>query len=129
MSAYRTIAGIIFLLMFLTGCNENKQAKAPEIPVFQESALQQGRNVWMQVCRNCHLMGVAGAPAIDNYTAWKPRLEKDKNVLYSSAIDGIPSESGWTMPPRGGNESLSEVEVRQAVDFMIASVEQLSTGE
>jgi len=75
----------------------------------------------MQVCRNCHLMGVAGAPAIGDYTAWNRRIAKGTAALYSSAIRGIQGETGWSMPPRGGNDALSDKEVRLAVDFMLAA--------
>jgi len=78
----------------------------------------------MRVCRNCHLMGVAGAPAIGDDAAWKPRTAKGTAALYSSAIRGVQGETGWSMPPRGGNDALSDNEVRLAVDFMLAAVRE-----
>ncbi len=80
--------------------------------------------MWMQVCRNCHLMGIAGAPAIGDYSAWKPRVAKGTAALYSSATQGIRGEAGWTMPPRGGNAALSDQQVRLAVDFMLAAARE-----
>ena len=79
----------------------------------------------MQVCRNCHLMGVAGAPAISDYPAWQDRMAKDRSQLYDSAINGIGAEGAWTMPPRGGNASLSDADIKQAVDFTLAAVKAL----
>ncbi len=77
--------------------------------------------MWMRVCRNCHLMGIAGAPAIGDYTAWNPRAAKGQAALYTSALQGIRDDMGWKMPPRGGNAALSDEEVRLAVDFMLAA--------
>lgn len=107
----------------LGGCGD-KQAK-DELPRFDTATLQQGRSTWMQVCRNCHLMGVAGAPAITDHEAWKPRLGKGVDELYQSAIEGIRSGDGWSMPPRGGSDSLSDADVRLAVDYTIEAVEAL----
>ena len=78
----------------------------------------------MQVCRNCHLVGVAGAPAIGDPMAWQSRAAKGTAVLYSSAIEGIPGETGWKMPPRGGKAALSDRQVRLAVDFMLAAASE-----
>ena len=47
-------------------------------------------------------------------------LVKGKAELYRSAINGIPNEHGWSMPPRGGVDRLSDVQVRLAVDYMLA---------
>ena len=75
----------------------------------------------MRVCRNCHLMGIAGAPAIGDYTAWESRLATGPTALYASAIQGIRDDTDWKMPPRGGNTALSDEAVRLAVDFMLAA--------
>ena len=106
----------------LGGCNDDPAGA--EIPRFEVPALKQGRSTWMQVCRNCHLMGVAGAPAISDYPAWQPRLSGSRERLYQSAINGIPAETGWRMPPRGGNDVLTDDDVRRAVDYMIVAVEE-----
>lgn len=79
----------------------------------------------MQLCRSCHLLGVAGAPAISDYAAWQSRLAKDRQILYESAIQGIPGDKGRSMSPRGGNDALADVNVQLAVDFMVAAVEEL----
>ena len=114
-------APMAVLAVLAAGCNE--QPQAPSIPTFDTPQLQQGRATWMQVCRNCHLRGVAGAPAIDDYAAWESRTDEGREPLYRSAIDGIADATGWRMPPRGGNDALSDDEVRRAVDFMLAAVQ------
>ena len=102
---------------------------AVEVPSFPEPHLQQGRSIWMQVCRNCHLAGVAGAPAVDDQGAWRARRAKGTEALYRSAIEGIPGDGDWAMPPKGGNDKLTEAQVRHAVDFILAAVEALAGGQ
>ena len=113
----------ILVCAVLAGCSDDRSGDP--IPTFEAPDLKQGRAIWMQVCRNCHLVGVAGAPAISDYAAWQPRLARARESLYASAINGIGGNQGWQMPPRGGNDTLTDGEVRRAVDFMIASVEAL----
>jgi cytochrome c5 len=115
----RTTIAILSMLPLLTACGDDPPKTA--LPVFDDAQLTQGRNTWMQVCRNCHLTGVAGAPAITDATAWQPRLVKGKATLYQNAINGIPQASGWSMPPRGGEARLSDEQVRRAVDYMLAA--------
>jgi cytochrome c5 len=115
---------IITAAGLLAACGED--SPKIEVPSFAEAELQQGRATWMQVCRNCHLLGVAGAPALADYAAWQSRLARDRQSLYENAIDGIRGDNGWRMPPRGGNDALSDGDVKRAVDFMLAAVEQLN---
>jgi len=96
------------------------------LPEFDDPGLMQGKNTWMQVCRNCHLNGVAGAPAVSDAAAWTERLSKGRPALYRNAIEGIQTEQGWTMPPRGGNERLTDEDIRQAVDYMLAAQAEMS---
>jgi cytochrome c5 len=97
--------------------------------VFEEASLASGRAIWSQTCRNCHLAGVAGAPALRDYAAWQPRVTKGREALYASAINGIADAAGgWRMPPRGGNAALSDEQVRRAVDFTLAAVETLEAS-
>lgn len=90
-----------------------------QIPRFDDPRLTQGRSTWMMVCRNCHLTGVAGAPAVDDAAAWQSRLQKGRDALYANALQGIGDGDGWRMPPRGGSPALSDDAVRAAVDFML----------
>ena len=114
------------VLLVLTGaaCGDGDRRQVPAVPEFDDPRLQEGRGVWMQVCRNCHLVGVAGAPAIGDYSSWQSRAAKGTEALYSSAIQGIRGEVDWKMPPRGGNAALSDRQVRLAVDFMLAAARE-----
>ena len=115
--------------LLLAGCGNSgtNTPKAPEMPRFPDKHLMMGRGVWMGTCRNCHLLGVSGAPAVTNYENWAPRIEKGKPALYHSALNGIKGEDGkFRMPPHGGNSRLSDDQVRSAVDYMVASVKELA---
>jgi cytochrome c5 len=115
--------------LLLPGCggSDTSGAAAPKMPRFADVRLSQGRGVWMGTCRNCHLLGISGAPAVTNYSAWAPRIEKGKPALYHSALNGIKGDDGkFRMPPHGGNSRLSDEQVRMAVDYMVASVKALA---
>ena len=122
------ISFALALAIAAAGCGNGGPQDAEQVPVFEEVPLASGRAVWIQVCRNCHLTGVAGAPALRDYAAWQPRLAKGREALYASALNGIPDASGWRMPPRGGNPALSDEQVRRAVDFTLAAVEKLEVA-
>ncbi|MGD8908715.1 MAG: c-type cytochrome [Chromatiales bacterium] len=115
--------------LLLLGCGgpDESAPAAPEMPRFDEVQLAKGRGIWMGTCRNCHLLGTSGAPAVDDYAAWAPRIEKGEQALYQSALNGIKGQDGkYRMPPRGGNAQLKDEQVRQAVDYMVASVKVLA---
>jgi cytochrome c5 len=75
-----------------------------------------GKAIFDQVCTTCHATGVAGAPKLGDKAAWAPRLKDGKNGLYNVALHGKGA-----MPPKGGNPSLSDADVKAAVDYMIAA--------
>ena len=116
----------------LFGCSEQPgdRPAAVEMPRFQDAQLAAGRSVWLQTCRACHLLGVAGAPAITDFPQWESRLPKGREALYRSVLEGVKGEDGkFRMPPRGGNSSLSDQEVRLALNYKIAAIEALRRQE
>ena len=115
-------------LLLLAGCSgQDPGFQASDMPRFDGPDLSMGRSVWMGTCRNCHLLGVAGAPAVTDYPAWEPRIAKGKPALNHSALGGVKGhDDKFRMPPRGGNDRLSEEQVRRAVDYMVASVQRLN---
>ena len=72
-----------------------------------------GKSVFDSTCAVCHGTGVAGAPKVGDKAAWAPRLKQGVPALYESALKGKGA-----MPPKGGNMSLSEADVKAAVDFL-----------
>ncbi|TAM07539.1 MAG: cytochrome c5 family protein [Paraburkholderia sp.] len=81
-----------------------------------------GEKVFKTVCFMCHQTGAAGAPMFGNKADWAPRIAQGKATLYKHALGGFTGNNG-TMPPRGGNPSLKDDEVKAAVDFMVAKVQ------
>jgi cytochrome c5 len=68
-------------------------------------------------CATCHAAGVAGAPKLGSGEDWSARIAKGKDVLYQSAIDGLPP----AMPAKGMCFACSDDDLRALVDYMIES--------
>nr|WP_282103571.1 c-type cytochrome [Halomonas getboli] len=77
-----------------------------------------GAAVYGSVCMACHDTGAAGAPKKGDATAWAPRLDKGIATLYDHAINGFNA-----MPAKGGNPSLSDDEVKAAVDHLVSAAQ------
>ncbi|WP_332673890.1 c-type cytochrome [Aromatoleum sp.] len=77
-----------------------------------------GASVFNKTCALCHAAGVAGAPKPGDKADWGPRIAQGKETLYKHAIEGFTGEKGM-MPPRGGGASLTDDEVKAAVDYMV----------
>ena len=78
------------------------------------AAAVDGEAVYKQACSACHAVGAAGAPKSGDKAAWAPRIKKGEDALVASAIKGIGN-----MPPKGGNASLTEAQIRAAVAYQI----------
>ena len=77
-----------------------------------------GEGVYQTACSACHSAGVAGAPKSGDKAAWAPRIAQGKPTLYDHAIKGYQGKAG-VMPAKGGNSSLSDADVKSAVDYMV----------
>jgi len=72
-----------------------------------------GKKIYETTCIACHGTGAAGAPKAGDKAAWAPHLKEGMNALYANAIKGKNA-----MPPKGGNNALTEAEMRAAVDYL-----------
>jgi len=77
-----------------------------------------GASVFNKTCSLCHAAGVAGAPKPGDKADWGPRIAQGKETLYKHALEGFTGQKGM-MPPRGGGASLTDDEVKAAVDYMV----------
>jgi cytochrome c5 len=89
--------------------------KAPAAPATPKTAAADGKAVYDKVCVACHQVSVAGSPRLGDKAAWAPRLAAGTDGLMQSVIKGKGA-----MPPKAGNPSLSEGEIRAAVEFMVS---------
>ena len=81
--------------------------------------LENGTDVYQNVCKNCHEKGLAGAPKAGDKSAWAPRIAEGKPTLYEHAIDGFKGKTG-NMPPKGGRTDISDELIKEAVDHLVA---------
>ena len=72
-----------------------------------------GETIVKATCSACHAAGVAGAPKIGDAQAWAPRLKDGLKGMLAIALKGKGA-----MPPRGGDNSLTDDEVARAIVFM-----------
>jgi len=92
-------------------------AAPPMASAGSQSGTAKGKQIYDKTCMACHATGVAGAPKAGDKAAWASHLSHGMDQLYLNAIKGIKA-----MPPKGGNASLSDAEVKAAVDYMVGLV-------
>ena len=76
-----------------------------------------GKKVYESTCITCHGTGVANAPKFGDRKAWAMHLMHGTEHVYENALKGKGA-----MPPKGGNLTLSDAEVKAAVDYMLGAV-------
>jgi len=107
--------------MFNMGAAEAKapQAAAPAAPATTAAAAPakadgvKGKTVYEASCVACHAAGIANAPKAGDKAAWAPRLKTGMDALYAATLKGKGA-----MPPKGGNPSLADADVKAAVDYL-----------
>ncbi|MES0873188.1 c-type cytochrome [Sinimarinibacterium thermocellulolyticum] len=75
-----------------------------------------GEQLNAQLCAGCHAAGVLGAPKDGDRAAWSQRLGAAGGIdgLVASVVNGKGA-----MPPKAGDASLSEDEIRAAVEHLL----------
>ena len=106
--------------MFNVGAAAAKapRAEAPAAPqaaaaVPAKAGANQGKTIYEATCVACHAAGIAGAPKAGDKAAWAPRLKTGMDALYASSLKGKGA-----MPPKGGNPSLADADIKAAVDYL-----------
>jgi cytochrome c5 len=82
----------------------------------QPAAGRTGAQIVHERCALCHDSGFDGAPRIGDRAAWAQRTRLGIDRLVRTAIRGHRG-----MPPRGGDASLTDTELRSAVIYMASS--------
>jgi cytochrome c5 len=78
------------------------------------AAAGDGEAIYSKACVACHSTGVAGAPKVGDKAAWEPRLAQGMDGLVGSALKGKGA-----MPPKGGQMSLTDGDIKSAVQYML----------
>jgi cytochrome c5 len=107
----KTFAGLLIVVMswqriMADAASDTAQGSEPNPP--------SGKVVFQTACFSCHGTGFYGAPVIGDTRNWDERLAKGKAALLESTLEGMNS-----MPARGGCVDCSDVEIRQAVHYLI----------
>ncbi len=87
-----------------------------------ELNLERGKKVFETTCFVCHGNNGKGAiPGVPDLTRKDSRLLQDKEILVQHVLDGFQTPGNpLAMPPKGGNPTLSDAEVRDTVAYMRA---------
>jgi len=90
---------------------------APAPAAAATGASGKGKATYDTACAVCHAAGVAGAPKAGDKAAWAPRLKAGMDALYTASLKGKNA-----MPPKGGNMSLADADVKAAMDYLVGLV-------
>ncbi|MGB1309873.1 MAG: c-type cytochrome [Leucothrix sp.] len=75
-----------------------------------------GESTYKSSCFACHDSGVANSPKFGDKAVWAPRIATGISSLHTAAIKGKGA-----MPGKGGNPSLSDQAVMEAVNYMVVN--------
>ncbi|MBD3671282.1 MAG: cytochrome c5 family protein [Gammaproteobacteria bacterium] len=76
------------------------------------SGARSGKEIVNSTCAACHGTGALGAPKIGNKADWKGR--GSLAAMVKSAAKGKGA-----MPPRGGDSSITDGELKAAISYML----------
>jgi len=102
-----------------TTANNPVNSPAPDTSAMGAAPAGAGQDTYTKACAMCHAAGVTGAPKPGDKADWGPRIAQGKDTLYTHALKGFTGKKG-TMPPKGGNTTLADADVKAAVDFMVS---------
>ncbi|MGZ5091276.1 MAG: c-type cytochrome [Burkholderiales bacterium] len=78
--------------------------------IAQSAVAAEGKEVFEKSCAGCHK---AMDPKVGDKKAWEPLIKKGTDTLVASVIKGKGA-----MPPKGGAASLSNADIKAAVEYM-----------
>ena len=101
----------LVLICSATGCDSNGSATRTVHP---------GKDVYFRYCGTCHGPGVADAPKFGVYEEWAPIIQKGREELLRTTIEGIPPG----MPIKGLCMNCTDEQLMDAIDYMLEAVKQ-----
>ncbi|MFQ3334416.1 MAG: cytochrome c5 [Woeseiaceae bacterium] len=82
-----------------------------------------GSEIYNMACTACHTAGIAGSPKLTDTLNWEPRIKQGIDTLRAHAINGYTGLAGY-MPPKGGRLDLSDMDINNAIDYMLSQIQQ-----
>ncbi|MDH3760469.1 MAG: c-type cytochrome [Gammaproteobacteria bacterium] len=82
----------------------------------QAADVRDGKQVYDISCAPCHAAGVLEAPRLGKKEDWIEREKQGFELLLTHAIKGFKN-----MPAKGGNPTIKDKEIENAVNYMLAS--------
>ena len=76
-----------------------------------------GEAVYKSKCSSCHDSGAGQAPRLSVREDWLTREPRGRAAMHESALKGIPATA---MAAKGGYAELTDAEVRDSVEYMLA---------
>lgn len=84
-----------------------------------------GKAIYKKYCTNCHQGGLVGSPVFGKKKDWEDRLAKGREAIIENVRAGMPPG----MPKLGSCTDCSDEELENAVDYMLAALEDEETEE
>lgn len=94
--------------------NTDPNAKVTMPAVDEGAATMPPAEIVSTVCAGCHASGVLGAPKIGDAGSWAKANAAGMKAMVANAIKGKGA-----MPPRGGNPSLTDDQIKATVELML----------
>jgi cytochrome c5 len=85
-------------------------------PTLALAADHPGKAAYDSVCAACHASGVMNAPKVGQTAKWKKLAKEGFDDLVGNALVGVRA-----MPAKGGKVELSDMQVAQAVHYMVTA--------
>lgn len=108
--------GVVYMA---NAAGANFEAVLKKEPEPTAEVLARGKAIYASDCAACHDTGVTGAQKLTDTAAWGALIKQGKDHLYKAAIEG-----SFGGPPRGGNDKLSDADVKAAVDYMVGEAKK-----
>lgn len=108
---------ILLILLLLSSCSRGPSSSGDTSAV---EVARSGEELYVRYCKNCHQGSLAGSPVLGKIEDWEDRVEKGRKALIESVRVGIPP----SMPKMGTCNSCTDEELGNAVDHMLAALEE-----
>ena len=90
-------------------------SEAKDLPQVKDAPeMSEGHKLYEATCSACHANAAIGAPVVGDKDVWSALVKNGIPEIYKNAIEGKNA-----MPPKGGNTSLSDAQIKSIVDYMI----------